>query len=364
MTWGMVRPADLSRRAWSVDIGLTLLVLAAQSAPYFFTRRFGEDPPWTFADYWPVLLTSLPVLLRRWQPTYALLLTAVGIAAYAIAGTGPAQPIWYGPLVCFYAVAYQSPRQQRLVVLIVTAAGMLSIIESVNTAVREMATWSAAYMLGTLARTRREVAARERAQAAQLAAERERTRIARDLHDILGHAFSLMVVQAEAGGAIARRDPARAEAAFDAISDAGRSAMAQLRAAVGGLRESSLAPQPGLADLPELVRGTRHDGLDVTYTEHGQARPLAPDVQLAVYRVVQEALTNVVRHAAATSARVSLTWDEHGTRVSVADDGRGASPVTPGNGLVGLGERVAAAGGTVEFGPDPVGGFRVTAVFA
>ncbi|WP_191842294.1 sensor histidine kinase [Catellatospora chokoriensis] len=364
MTWGMARPADLSRRAWSVDIGLTVLVLAAQSAPYFFTRRFGEDPPWTFADYWPVLLTSLPVLLRRWQPTYALLLTAVGIAAYAIAGTGPAQPIWYGPLVCFYAVAYQSPRQQRLVVLIVTAAGMLSIIESVNTAVREMATWSAAYMLGTLARTRREAAAREHAQAAQLAAERERTRIARDLHDILGHAFSLMVVQAEAGGAIARRDPAKAEAAFDAISDAGRSAMAQLRAAVGGLRDSSLAPQPGMADLPELVRGTRHDGLDVTFAEHGAPRPLPPDVQLAVYRVVQEALTNVVRHAAATSARVSVTWGDSGTRVSVADDGRGTAPVTPGNGLVGLGERVAAVGGVVEFGPDPAGGFRVTAVFA
>ncbi|WP_155373273.1 sensor histidine kinase [Catellatospora vulcania] len=362
MTWGMVRPADLSRRAWSVDVGLTLLVLAAQSAPYFFTRRLPEDGSWTFAAYWPVLVTSLPVLLRRWQPTYALLLTAVGIAAYAIAGTGPAQPIWYGPLVCFYAVAYQSPPRQRLVVLVVTAAGMLSIIQSVNTAVREMATWSAAYMLGTLARTRREAAARERAQAAQLAAERERTRIARDLHDILGHAFSLMVVQAEAGGAIARRDPVRAEAAFDAISDAGRSAMAQLRAAVGGLREPS-APQPGLADLPELVRGTRHDGLDVSFTEHGDPRPLAPDVQLAVYRVVQEALTNVVRHAAATSARVSLTWDGGCTRVSVADDGRGTGPVTPGNGLVGLGERVAAAGGLVEFGPDPAGGFRVTAVF-
>ena len=110
------------------DAGLTLLVLAAQSAPYVFTRRFDAEGAWAFADYWPVLLTSLPVLFRRWQPTYALLLTAAGIAAYAMVDTGPAQPIWYGPLVCFYAVAYQAPPRQRLVVLVVTAVGMLSII--------------------------------------------------------------------------------------------------------------------------------------------------------------------------------------------------------------------------------------------
>jgi signal transduction histidine kinase len=365
MTWGIKRPADLSRRSWAVDAGLTLLVLAAQSGPYVFSRRFDGVGPWTFADYWPVLVTSLPVLLRRWQPTYALFVTAFGIAAYAVVETGPQQPIWYGPLVCFYTVAYQSPARQRFLALIVTAAGMLSIIGSLNTAIRELATWSAAYTLGTLARTRRDGAARAQEQAAQLAAERERTRIARDLHDILGHAFSLMVVQAEAGGAVARQDPGRAEAAFDAISGAGRTAMAQLRAAVSELRESPLAPQPGLADLPELVRGTRHDGLDVKLTQRGEPRLLPPDVQLAAYRVIQEALTNVIRHGEATCAEVDVMWEGQSMRVSVTDDGRGADKPVPGNGLIGLVERVAAAGGTVEFGaPTQGGGFRVTAVFA
>ncbi|NUT32790.1 MAG: sensor histidine kinase [Hamadaea sp.] len=351
-------------RRWLTDLGLALVVLMLQSAPFLFTRSAGTAwEGWSAQGYWPVLLTSLPVLTRRWQPGISLAVSAVGIAAYAVIESGPAQPIWYGPLVIFYTVAYQAGRIERLLCVIGTVLGAVSVIGSVNTAVRELATWSAAYALGTLARTRKEAAAASRAQAEQLAAERERTRIARDLHDILGHAFSLMIVQAEAGGAVARSDPGKAEAAFDAISAHGREAMGQLRSAVGALRDRS--PQPSLADIPQLVRRTQRSGLSVAFAETGSARDLPPDVQLAAYRLVQEALTNVVKHSGASRADVSLAWGPRELSVTVEDDGHGPGADGGGHGLIGIRERVTAAGGTVETGVAGQGrGFRVAAVFS
>ncbi|MEV6969599.1 sensor histidine kinase [Hamadaea sp. NPDC051192] len=336
------------RRQWLTDVGLTLGVLLAQSAPFLFaTHPAGEK--WV---YWPVLVTSLPALTRRWQPGGSLAVAAVGIAAYAAVDAGPAQPIWYGPLVIFYTVAYQAGRVERVLCVVGTAVGALSVIGSVNTAVRELALWSAAYAIGTLGRTRKE-----------MAAQAERTRIARDLHDILGHSLSVMIVQAEGGAAVARTDPGRAEAAFDAISASGREAMGQLRAAVGALRE----PLPQLADLDQLIRTTQRTGLSVRLTERGRPRTLSSDVQVAAYRLVQEGLTNVVKHAEATSADVVLDWTS-GLRVSVTDDGRGAPSQgarPAGHGLIGLRERVGAVGGQVFIGPGEQGkGFSVAAVFS
>ena len=352
------------RRRWLADLGLAALVLLAQSAPYVFAQRIGRTEPWTFADYWPVLVTSLPVLTRRWQPGLSLAASAAGIAAYAVIDSGPPQPIWYGPLVIFYTVAYQAGRIERFLTVIGTAAGALSIIGSVNTAVRELATWSAAYALGALARTRKDAAIASQQQAEQLAAERERTRIARDLHDILGHAFSLMIVQAEAGAAVVRADPGKAEAAFDAISASGREAMGQLRATVGTLRDNPLAPQPTLADIPDLVRTTQRAGLAVSLAERGEARQLPADVQLAAYRLVQEALTNVVKHAGASTVEVTVDWRPDQVEVSVVDDGQGpAGSGAIGHGLVGIRERVTAAGGSVTFG-SPGKGFQIVAVFS
>ncbi|NUR72011.1 MAG: sensor histidine kinase [Hamadaea sp.] len=333
------------RQRWLTDVGLTVVVLLAQSAPYLFTQQ----PPDTIWVYWPVLLTSLPTLTRRWQPGASLAVAAVGIAAYAAVDAGPSQPIWYGPLVIFYTVAHQAGRIERILCVIGTAVGALSVIGSVNTAVRELATWSAAYAIGALGRTRKE-----------MAAQAERNRIARDLHDILGHSLAVMIVQAEGGAAVARTDPGRAEAAFDAISASGREAMGQLRAAVGELRES----QPQLADLHQLVRTTQRTGLSVRLTERGRPRPTPAEVQVAAYRVVQEALTNVVKHAGATSAEVLVDWTA-GLRVSVSDDGRGAGTTAGGHGLTGLRERVGAVGGRISVGAGDQGkGFRVAAVFS
>jgi signal transduction histidine kinase len=365
---------DMTRR-WRWDAALMAGALAAQLAPFLFVPPETPGAQWSILGYGAVALSAVPVLLRRLNPAVLLLVSTLGIAAYNLVEPVPPQPIWYGPLICMYTVAYQSPRWQRIAALAATGVGMLTVIGSVNTAVRELATWSAAYTLGALMRTRQEASA-------QLAAERERTRIARDLHDILGHAFSLMVVQSETGAALAKHDPGRAEQAFEAIARTGREAMTQLRGTVGSLREpvassgadlalhtrtrrvASLAPQPGLADLPELVRRTESPGLATKLTETGEPRALSPDVQLAVYRLVQEALTNVVNHSRASEAEVRLEWKEGAFTVSVVDDGvgRGARS-TGGHGLDGIRERVTAAGGSVEFGVNGTKGFRVMAAF-
>ena len=178
------------------------------------------------------------------------------------------------------------------------------------------------------------------------------------MHDILAHAVTLMVVQAEAGPVVVRRDPERAELAFEAIADAGRDAMTQLRRLLGVLKadEAQRLPQPTLDELPGLVAGTA--SLEVT----GERRPVPPDTEIAVYRIVQEALTNTVKHARAQHVAVRLNWSADELEVSVVDDGQGPqATVAGGHGLVGIRERAAACGGTAEAGPRPGGGFEVRA---
>jgi signal transduction histidine kinase len=342
------------------DVLLAIAVLAAQLAPFLFVTPSDPSQSWSPLGYAAAGLASLPVALRRHVPLLWLFVSTLGIVVYEFGENTAPQPIWFGPLICMYTVAYLSPRIHRVIALAGTGLGMTMFIGSLNTAAREVATWSTAYAIGALMRTRREAAAAAERQAADLATERERTRIARDLHDILGHAFSLMIVQAETGAALARHDPARAEKAFDTISATGREAMTQLRGTVGNLRQAPRVPQPGLDDIPELVRRTGSTGVTVTLAELGDREKPPPDVQLAAYRVVQEALTNVVRHAGAARAEVTLDWRGDGLRVSIVDDGR-ASGTKEGNGLTGIRERVGAVGGTVEITTH--GGFEITAMF-
>jgi signal transduction histidine kinase len=177
---------------------------------------------------------------------------------------------------------------------------------------------------------------------------------------------SVMVVQAEAGLVVAG-DPERATASFDTISEAGREAMAQLDRALGVLRgdDPGRHPLPGLSDVPRLVDRARQAGLTATLEIRGTARPVPADLATAAYRVVQEAVTNTIRHAAARHLSVLLDWQEAALRVVVTDDGRGAGGGTDrariGRGLTGMRERVTAFGGSLDVdGAD--GGFRVVAV--
>ncbi|MBI0295307.1 sensor histidine kinase [Streptomyces sp. PRKS01-29] len=350
----------------AVDIGIALLVQAAMTMPFVVPRPPGQEPA-TWPAYGLTTLTVVPLIWRRRAPLAVLTAIIATSALYKLAVEGPGQPLPYTGLVVIYTIAAVSPPWQRLV-----AGGLLTVAVPVsvwlNTRTARELTFSlfvfaAAYVFGRLTDARQ----REHRIEAERAAARERARIAREMHDILSHAVSLMIVQAEAGPVAVRTAPERAEAAFDAISATGRDAMAQLRRMLGVLREGDepgrapREPQPGLAGLPELLDRIRASGLEVAYESTGDVRPLPEATGASVFRIVQEALTNVVKHAAARTVSVRLTHGEGAVDIRVLDDGRGPrSGSGGGHGLIGVRERAAAHGGTAVTGPGPDGlGFEV-----
>ncbi|MEV4178181.1 sensor histidine kinase [Nonomuraea sp. NPDC049709] len=220
----------------------------------------------------------------------------------------------------------------------------------------------------------------ERAHAADTRAARaeERSRIARELHDVVAHHVSVMTVQAAAARRVLASDPELAREALSAIEHTGRMAMTEMRNIVGVLRTDSradaraeLGPQPGVRDLPALVEQMREAGLPTRLRTEGEPAPLPAGVDLAAYRLVQEGLTNSLRHAGAgAEAVVTVRHDAHELDVRVEDDGKGAPrepagemSLPPGHGLVGIRERVALYGGILSIGPLPGGGFGVRARF-
>ncbi|MGW7404930.1 sensor histidine kinase [Streptomyces sp. NPDC054833] len=232
-----------------------------------------------------------------------------------------------------------------------------------------IATWVVAVVaVSELARVRREQWARERADRAQAArrrADEERLRIARELHDVLAHSISVINVQAGVGLALLDTDPEQAREALTTIKAASKEALGEVRQVLDTLRAPGAAPRapaPGLNRLPELVEQAAGAGLTVDV--EGEPPRLAPGADLAAFRIVQEALTNVVRHSGSRHARVCFEDDDGVLRLRIDDDGpaTGEDAGGSGNGLAGMRERAAALGGTIEAGPRPDGGFRVLAV--
>jgi signal transduction histidine kinase len=211
----------------------------------------------------------------------------------------------------------------------------------------------------------------ERDQEMRLAATTERTRIARELHDVVAHSLSVVIAQADGGRYAGRADPEAAAGALEAIAATGRQALADMRSLLGVLREGggeTYAPQPDVGTVPALVEDVRRSGLDVDLIVEGTPQPLPAGQSLAAYRIVQESLTNVLKHAGpASRAWVRLHWRPDGLELSVLDDGRGAAaavsvePDGQGQGLLGMRERAQLHGGRVDAGPRPGGGFGVHA---
>ena len=210
----------------------------------------------------------------------------------------------------------------------------------------------------------------ERDQQAVIAAAAERTRIARDLHDIVSHSLSVVITLADAAAVVGRADPARGAEAMTEASEVARQALADLRAMLGVLRtdepSAGRTPQPGLGDLGALVERIRATGLPVALTVEGTPFPLGAAAELTIYRIVQEALTNTLRHAAASRAAVTLAYDRPRLRVRITDDGAARAPEprpAAGHGIDGMRERAALHGGTLEAGPNPdaPGGWLVEA---
>ncbi|MFD9335730.1 sensor histidine kinase [Streptomyces sp. NPDC060028] len=365
------------------DLGLTLLVQLAVTMP-FVVPRSAELPPADWGSYGMTTLAVLPLVWRRRAPVAVLVAVLAVGGVYKVTLDGPGQPLPYAGLIAFYTVALLCTARVRAAVgLLSVAAVALSVGWNTGTARELLFTLfvtAAAYALGRLQYTRQAYTSAVEDRAAQLeranrieaeqAAARERARIAREMHDILSHAVSIMIVQAEAGPVAVRRAPERAEAAFDAIADTGREAMAQLRSMLGVLREDGPAPrepQPGVSGLPTLLDRVRRGGPEISYEETGEVRALSPAVDTTAYRIVQEALTNVVKHAGAGRVAVRLHHTARDLTITVADDGRGARDGRGvesgegveggqgGHGLIGIRERAAAHGGTAESGPGPGG---------
>jgi signal transduction histidine kinase len=210
---------------------------------------------------------------------------------------------------------------------------------------------------------------RERDAQARVAAVAERARIARELHDVIAHNVSVMVVQADGASYALASDPAKARQALAAISATGRQALAEMRRLLGVLRREeegasqARAPQPGIGELGELLDQARTAGLPVSFTVEGVPQPLPGGAALAAYRIVQESLTNARKHAGpVASASVVLRYSADALELTISDDGRGAAaPDGAGHGLTGMRERVAMFGGSVAAGPRQGGGFEVIA---
>ncbi len=374
-----VREHPLAVRPTVVDLGIAaVLVVAAEIELHLLA-------PASVSLATRVLIVgmALPVGWRRTAPFGAL---AVALASYLLHLIAVGPPVLsvslsVAFLLSVYSSAAYQPARPALVCLgLALVTGILLSLSSGDTRIADLLAANlfsvvVPWLVGTVRSRQRHARAlrqhaerleRERDEQARQAVALERARIARELHDIVAHAASVIVVQAEAGEALLRRgDEEQASAAFRSIQHNGRQALGELRRLLGLLRsdeEELLAPQPRIADVPELVDHFNAAGISTELHVVGHARPLAPGIELSVYRLVQEALTNVLKHAGPATAKVLVRFGDRSLDVEVVDDGVGPNGSSNGgHGLVGMRERVRVYGGTFEAGPEANGGFGLRA---
>lgn len=338
-----------------------------------------------------IALTSAPLAWRRRRPLRVLALTVLAAFGMGIFQYNHDFAL-FGDLVALYTVGAHCSRtaSRRVILGFAVLMGPMMWLgplpEGAGYGGGEIAfaylMYGVVWLVGDNLQTRRanvaalreraERAEQDRREEARRAAEEERARIAREMHDVVAHSMGVMVVQAAGARRVLDRDPARAEQALEMIEQTGREALTEMRRMLGVLRSddggaAERVPQPSLAGLDDLVEECRAAGLAVAVRRRGEERPLPAGVDLAAFRIVQEALTNVRRHAGPAAAGVTITYAEGQVEVEVADNGRGLGADPPpagagaGHGLVGMRERAALYGGSVSAGPRPGGGFAVRA---
>jgi signal transduction histidine kinase len=331
------------------------------------------------------LAALLSILARRHHP-----LAALTVAAAAGAVDPDAAPGLVPALVILYTIASRRPwpAPAPLAVAVVAASAVGELVsahpERVSNALGGAVECAAAVALGLYVGARRafiealrdraDRADRERELLADRAVVQERVRIAQELHDVVAHNVSLMVVQAQALGVTV--DDERVRTATDAVADLGRQAMAEMHRTLRLLRAADAdagarAPQPGLANLDRLIEQSRGSGMVVELTVEGEPRPLAQTVELSAFRIVQEALTNVIKHAGRAHTQVTVAYRDDGLELRITDTGSGRLPAPMpdadpaaggGHGVIGMRERAALFGGTLTAEPRLDHGFEVRAV--
>jgi signal transduction histidine kinase len=369
------------RRVWGelprADVALALGLLALKLA-FVFTGTLMSGGATLLSVVSAVALT-VPLAWRRRAPLAAASVIAAAIVADDLAAG------WNGAVLsfdCAIIAAYSAGAHARQRHAVAALGVLLSanIVDALgapgnragNLALGIVVFSVVPWLVGQALRRERERTATVLELAAQLEAEREarardavaaeRGRIARELHDIVAHAMSVIAVQADAASRLLRHDPARAEEPLATVQATARSALAEMRQLVGLLRddepEAPLEPQPGVADLDRLVEDARQSGVPVELEIRGRPVALPSTLDLATYRIVQEALTNVRKHAGAAEARVSIQYEPGGVDIEIRDNGGGStSSRNGGHGLIGIRERVGLLGGRVDAGQQAGGGF-------
>lgn len=383
----MPEPRSPGRLRLAGDIAVAALLLGLGMAEIWgaLPSRGGSGSPlWTSVA---VVLCTVPLAARRLRPVPVVAVITVGMSVlYALV---PLYVLFYGTFVPIALAGFSVARHARERGAYLGAALLAAALLALTVLVPSQRTpASVVFNVGGLGMAwlagralalfeRRAAESRRRAVESEVTAAtmamsavlEKRTRIARELHDIVAHAVSLIVVQAGAAEPVVEENPAFARDALRAIRSTGTGALAEMRRMVTMLREGDepdlLSPQPGVRTIPELISQARDSGLNATLLVEGTPGPLPAGLDLAVYRVVQEALSNVRRHASASRAEVRLTYHPDRLCLLVSDDGIGRGAVDPaagGHGLVGMRERAALYGGRLEASGVAGAGFTVRAV--
>ncbi|MGW2595430.1 sensor histidine kinase [Streptomyces sp. NPDC001515] len=374
------RDGGRNRLPWASTVLIGVVVMVGSTVAAH--SQTGEKAPLDLFARLLLLASVVVLLFRHRHPVAVVFGTSAAATVYLGAGY-PYGPVFLAVAVgCFSAVVAGHRRAAWSAVAMVWAGHILVghwLYRRLPPAGDAATPWGqevgvAAWVVAIVAaaefvRVRREQWAAqraERARAERRRADEERLRIARELHDVLAHSISVINVQAGVGLALIDTDPEQARTALTTIKAASKEALGEVRQVLDTLRTPGDAPRtpaPGLDRLPELVEQAASTGLTVTVTTEGERGTVPPGADLAAFRIVQEALTNVVRHSASRTARVLVGYEPDRVLLRVDDDGpaTGTEAGGSGNGLAGMRERAAALGGTIEAGTAPGGGFRVRA---
>ena len=364
-------------------------VLAATMVVVGFTTTSGptavEGQSYEARDGLAVVLllaATLPYVVRSRYPFAVLFMTYSALVVYVgLAYNEGVVPLFV--LIGLYTVGAHRPARMAVAAYAFTIVGLLALLPSdapgfgADSVLTSGALFGAAVLFGATVQGRRlrleaveqraVALEREQDEEARRAVADERLRIAQELHDVVAHSMSVIAVQAGAGMHVIDREPEQAKLALEAISATSRSTLRELRRLLGVLRDdgagAAYEPTPGLADLERLAHDVSATGVAVEVSMVGDLGAVPPGIDFTAYRVVQEALTNVIKHAGPARARVRIDATPSGLRIEVSDDGRGVNGRSDGtgHGLIGMQERVAVFGGALETGPTAGGGFRVAA---